>query len=104
MWANTTDALVDAGLSIETNWTDDRIALAGAEVAPAAQHEMRRLAALATSATFGPPADHTNAANAARTESSVSEAIAAQMTRWQRWRWRLSLRSLRPSTRSPVVV
>jgi len=104
MWANTTDALVDAGLSIETNWTDDRIAVAGAEVAPAAQHEMRRLAALATSATFGPPADHTNAANAARTESSVSEAIAAQMTRWQRWRWRLSLRSLRPSTRSPVVV
>ncbi len=103
MWANTTDALVDAGLTIQTNWTDDRIAVQGTDVAPAAQHELRRLAALATSATFGPPADHTNAANAAHTEVAVTQAIASQLTRWQRWRWRLSLRSLRPSTRSPVV-
>jgi hypothetical protein len=104
VWANTTDALVDAGLTIQTNWTNDHIAVHGADVAPAAQHEMRRLAALATSATFGPPADHTSAANAARTELVVADAIAARLTRWQRWRWRLSLRSLRPSTRSPVVV
>jgi hypothetical protein len=104
MWANTTDALVDAGLTINTSWTDDHIAVHGADVAPAAQHEMRRLAALATSATFGPPADHTSAANAAHTELLVTDAIASRLTRWQRWRWRLSLRSLRRSTRSPVVV
>ncbi len=104
MWANTTDALVDAGLTIQTSWTDDHIAVQGANVAPFAQHEIRRLAALATSATFGPPADHTSAANAAHTELAVEAAIASRLTRWQRWRWRLSLRSLRPSTRSPVVV
>ena len=104
MWANTTDALVDAGLTIQTSWTDDHIAVQGADVAPAAQHEIRRLAALATSATFGPPADHTSATNAAHTELAVAAAIASRLTRWQRWRWRLSLRSLRPTTRSPVVV
>ncbi|HUF97005.1 MAG TPA: transglutaminaseTgpA domain-containing protein [Ilumatobacter sp.] len=103
-WANTTDSLVDAGLAIDRSWTDDHIAMHGADLAPAGQHEMRRLAALATSATFGPPVDHALAASALLTEAEVNTALTGDMTRRQRWRWRLSVRSLLPSTRSPVVV
>ncbi len=53
VWANTTDALVDAGLSIAASWTDDRIAEQAAPHAPAVPHEMRRLAAMSTAVTFG---------------------------------------------------
>jgi hypothetical protein len=52
-WANVTDALVDAGLTIGPAWTDDRIARGAAPLAPSAPHELRRLAAMATAMTFG---------------------------------------------------
>src|SRR5690606_33621305 len=50
-WANVTDALVDAGLSIEPSWTDDRIAAMGAPLVGGVPHELRRLAAMSTAAT-----------------------------------------------------
>lgn len=103
-WANTTDSLVDAGLTIGAAWTNDRIAGEGTGIAPAVPHEMRRLAASATAITFGrEPDDAERAGDAIATSRTVDLAILAGRTRWQRLRWRLSLRSLRKKTRSPVV-
>lgn len=103
-WANATDALVDAGLTIEPSWTDDRIAAMGAPLAGRAPHELRRLATMSTAATFGPSASDDDVTAATATERKVRAAMAAELTQWQRLRWRLSLRSLRAATRSPVEV
>lgn len=104
-WANTTDSLVDAGLTIATAWTDDRIAESASPLARSAPHEMRRLAAMATMMTFGPTDESWRLVDdAIATSSTIVTAIRADRTRWQRLRWRLSLRSLRRSTRSPVTV
>jgi hypothetical protein len=103
-WANTTDSLVDAGLTIAPAWTNDRIAEAGTVVAPTAPHEMRRLATTATAITFGEDSnDGLRVDDAVATARTVDLAIRADRSRWQRIRWRLSLRSLRRTTRSPVV-
>lgn len=103
-WANVTDALVDAGLTVRPAWTDDRIAVHGGPLAPTVPHELRRLAAMATAITFGPTDDAWRLADdAASTSRSVRDALGAGRTRWERLRWRLSLRSLRRRTRSPVV-
>lgn len=104
-WANATDSLVDAGLMVRPAWTDDRIAVAGRPLAPTAPHELRRLAAMATTVTFGPRDDAWRLVDdATATSHSIDAALRAERTRWQRIRWRLSLRSLRRRTRSPVVV
>ena len=103
-WANATDALVDAGLLIEASWTDDRIAAMGAPLAGSAPHELRHLASLSTAATFGAPASVATIDEAAATERRVRSAMSARFNRWQRLRWRLSVRSLRRATRSPVQV
>jgi hypothetical protein len=103
-WANVTDALVDAGLAIGPAWTDDRIARGAAPLAPSAPHELRRLAAMATAMTFGDRRDAWRLVDdATATSRSVVDALRAERTRWQRIRWRLSLRSLRSRSRSPVV-
>jgi transglutaminase-like putative cysteine protease len=102
-WANATDSLVDAGLTIAPSWTDDRIARHAALIAPAAPHEARRLAAMATAMTFGSTDDGWRLVDdAVHTSAAIDTAIRSQRTRWQRVRWRLSLRSLRRTTRSPV--
>jgi hypothetical protein len=103
-WANTTDSLVDAGLTIGPAWTNDRIAEEANDVAPSAPHEVRRLAATATAITFGEESeDWHRVDDALATSRTVDLAILADRSRWQRIRWRLSLRSLRRATRSPVV-
>ena len=103
-WANATDSLVDAGLTIGPAWTNDRIADEGTVVAPTAPHEMRRLAATATAITFGEePDERLRVDDAFVTARTVDLAIRGDRTRLQRIRWRLSLRSLRRATRSPVV-
>ena len=104
-WANTTDSLVDAGLRIGPAWTDDRIADSSTAVVIGAPHETRRLAAMSSAVTFGSrPAEEAArlADDAARTASAIDAAIGASRTRWERIRWRLSLRSIRRATRSPV--
>jgi len=109
VWANTTDALVDAGLTIAPAWTDDRIAEHAAPLAPNAPHEMRRLASMSSTVTFGATSVRARAETgrlvdeAILTSAAVLDAIRAPLSRWQRVRWRLSVRSLRRSTRSPVV-
>jgi transglutaminase-like putative cysteine protease len=103
-WANATDALVDAGLLIAPSWTDDRIAERAAVLAPGVPHELRRLAAMASAMRFGSTRRAAGLVDdALSTAGAVDRAIREARTPWQRVRWRLSLRSLRRSTRSPVV-
>jgi transglutaminase-like putative cysteine protease len=104
-WASATDALVDAGLSISRSSTDGEIVGAGQPLVADARRDLHRLAALSGAATYGSP-QHPDllAEDATRCLGAVEESMAAERTRWQRIRWRLSLRSLRPATRSPVTV
>ncbi len=104
-WANATDSLVDAGLAISASWTDDTIAERAATLAPSVPHEMRRLASMSTQMTFGSTGRAAALVDDAMiTSSAVDDAIRSEMTRRQRIRWRLSLRSLRKRTKSPVDV
>ncbi len=105
-WANATDVFVDAGVTIAPAWTDDRIADQVAALAPTVHHESQRLAAMSSSVTFGSPSSDDAlglAFDAAATAERIESTISSGFTRRQRIRWRLSLRSLRSGTRSPVV-
>ena len=103
-WASATDALVDAGLAIERSNTDSEIASGGTPFAPDASAQLRRLATMSSSATFGTPRHPDLLADeSASCLGSIEQAVMAVRTRWQRLRWRLSLRSLRRHTRSPVT-
>lgn len=102
-WANATDALVDAGLDIAASSTDNEIAHRGGAIVSDARRDLHRLAGMSSAATYGVP-HHVDllAEDAAACLVGIEESIGSIRTTWQRWRWRLSLRSLRPSTRSPV--
>lgn len=121
-WAVATDALVDAGLTISPSWTDGDIVAAGTAFVPTVPHELRRLGTMSSTATFAGPHGPARSAsvNAGPSLSTASRrptrshdavaaleqvelALAAGRSRWQHWRWRISLRSLRPATRSPVL-
>lgn len=102
-WTVATNQLVDAGMTIGGAATNNEIAVGGTEYAPSADRELHRLASLASAATFGDPArPDLLAEDANACLGQVETSLAATRTRWQRMRWRLSLRSLRRSTRSPV--
>jgi transglutaminase-like putative cysteine protease len=104
-WAAATDDLVDAGLEFAPSSTDREIATSGELVAPDARRELHRLATLSGAATFGSPIHpELLSQDAATCLDSIDAAIGAQRTGWQRLRWRLSMRSLRKATRSPVQV
>ena len=104
-WACATDDLVDAGLRIPQSSTDIEIATYAEPLAPGARRELHRLAALNGAATFGTPTrPDLLAQDAAACLTSIDGAIVTERSRWQRLRWRLSLRSFRSSTRSPVTV
>jgi transglutaminase-like putative cysteine protease len=104
-WATATDALVDAGLDIAPSSTDNEIATRGGAIVTDARRDLRRLAGMSSAATYGVP-HHVDllADDATACLLGIEESISAIRTNWQRWRWRLSLRSLRASTRSPVRV
>jgi len=102
-WAQATSVMVDGGMSIAASNTNDEIADDAADYAPQAHHEVHRLATLASATTFGDPAHPESLATDATAclefvESSMVEARSL----WQRIRLRLSLRSLRRRTASPV--
>lgn len=103
-WASATDALVDAGLDIDNSATDAEIARRGEPLVADGRRELHRLSKLSSAATYGSP-EHPDllADDAAKCLDSVDTAMATVRTRWQRLRWRLSLRSLRPATRSPLT-
>ena len=103
-WASATDDLVDAGLRIPPSSTDIEIARCAEVVAPGARRELHRLASLNGAATFGAPArPDLLAQDAAACLTSIDGAIITERSRWKRLRWRLSVRSFRSSTRSPVT-
>jgi hypothetical protein len=103
-WASATDALVDAGLHIDSSATDAQIAHDGVPLVADARRDLHRLAVLSSAATYGTP-EHPDllAEDATKCLGAVEASMKALRTPWQRLRWRLSLRSLRPDTRSPVA-
>lgn len=103
-WAVATNRLVDAGLTISPSATNGDIAAAGVHLASGAERELQRLATLSSAVTFGhPPRPDLLAEDAANCLGQVETTMAADRTRLQQLKWRLSLRSLRRSTRSPVT-
>jgi transglutaminase-like putative cysteine protease len=104
-WANATDALIDAGLTIEPAWTDQRIAeSAGVTIDGVVHGEVHSLAERATAMTFG----NTLLASQIVDDSlaswrAIEAGLRQQMTTWERIRWRLSVRSIRRRTRTPVA-
>jgi hypothetical protein len=102
-WAVATDRLVDAGLTIAPSATNGDIATSGALLVASAHRELIQLATLSSAVTFGSPAETDFLVqDAAAHLSQVETAMAEVRTRGEQLRWRLSLRSLRPGTRSPV--
>lgn len=102
-WAVATDRLIDAGMTIHRSDTNDEIASDGSGQVPQAQRELRRLASLASATTFGDPArPDLLVEDATGCLGQVETSMAADRSMWERLRWRLSLRSLRSKTASPV--
>lgn len=102
-WAVATDRLVDAGMGITGSDTNNDIARHGVDHAPTAHRALQRLATLATVTTFGDPVrPDLLAEDAATCLDQVEATMTEDRTGWQRLRWRLSLRSLRSATASPV--
>ena len=102
-WAIATDRLVDAGMTIDRSDTNDDIAIDAAEQVPTAHRELRRLASLASATTFGSPVrPDLLAEDAAGCLGQVETSMGEDRTAWERLRWKLSLRSLRSKTASPV--
>jgi len=110
-WSETTSRLVDAGMSIPPAATNEEIADTGLGFAEPVGDQLRRLSTMSNQATFtvavqgSPLADDNSDASAdeaARYLAEVDASMAASRSAWQRLRWRLSLRSLRRRTRSPV--
>lgn len=102
-WSLATDHLVDAGLDIETSATNGEIARAGAPLVGACRHELVRLASMSSAVTFGnPPRIDSMADDAAGHLRALERTMANDRTVRERALWRLSPRSLRRATRSPV--
>jgi transglutaminase-like putative cysteine protease len=102
-WALATDALVDAGQEIDPSLTDTEIALGGGARVVKASSELERLAWMSSAATYGDPVEPDQlAVEAVACLTAVETALQSGFGRVRRLRWRLSLRSLRASTRSPV--
>jgi hypothetical protein len=102
-WSVATSVLVDGGMTIETSDTNNEIASDATGYVPTAQREVRRLATLASATTFGDPArPDLLAEDATACLGQVETSMAEARTVWQRAKWRLSLRSLRRQTASPV--
>lgn len=102
-WAVATNHLVDAGMAIDASDTNNDIALEATGHVPTAHREIRRLATLASATTFGSPArPDLLAQDAAVCLGEVETSMTESRSFWERLRWRLSMRSLRRSTASPV--
>jgi transglutaminase-like putative cysteine protease len=103
-WALATDALVDAGQNIDRSLTDAEIARGGEVLVEGAQGDLTRLAWMSSAATFGDPDEPDLLADeAVECLGAVEFALGSSRGRVRRLRWRLSLRSLRASSRSPVI-
>lgn len=102
-WNLATNRLVDAGMHIDAADTNSEIVDGSVDFIGGRHRELSRLASLANASTFGtPPRADLLADDAAFCLNEVERTMAEQRTKVQRLRWKLSLRSLRRTTRSPV--
>lgn len=102
-WTVATDRLIDAGMIIDGSDTNGEIASGAVGRVPTAQRELHRLASLSSATTFGDPVrPDLLAQDAAMCLGRVETSMAEDLIGWERLRWRLSLRSLRSKTASPV--
>ena len=102
-WTLATDALVDAGATLHPSQTNAELVAAGVEAQPAAGPPLGRLQRHADAVTFATAAcDPQRAADAVDQLHLVESSIRNSSTRWWRWKWWLSTRSLRRRTQSPL--
>lgn len=103
-WAEATDRLVDLGARFRPHETNGEMAEAGsALLTPRGRVPLADLAGLANQAAHGPGRpDDLVAAHAVRLLGQIEQEADERLTRRRRWRASLSLRSLRPATRSPA--
>ncbi len=108
VWAATNDVMVDAGLDIDRSWTDRQIASAGGGRFDGSGERLRQLGDLSSAATFAREADAIATLDDWSHERLVAEMerferdVMSSMSRRRRLRYRLSLRSLRKRSSSPV--
>jgi hypothetical protein len=102
-WTLATDALVDAGATLETSHTNAELVEVGVRTQPAAGPSLGRLQRHADAVTFATAAcDPKRAADAVDQLKAVESSIRNSSSRWWRWKWWLSTRSLRRRTQSPL--
>ena len=102
-WTLATDALVDAGATLSPSQTNAELVAAGVATQPAAGPPLGRLQRHADAVTFASSTcDPQRAADAVDQLRLVESSIRNSSTRWWRWKWWLSTRSLRRSTQSPL--
>jgi hypothetical protein len=98
-----TDALIDAGATLQPSHTNAELVAVGAQMQPMAGPPLGRLQRHADAVTFtSTPCDADRAADAVEQLHVVETNIRNSSTRWWRWRWWLSTRSLRRRTQSPL--
>lgn len=102
-WLLATDALVDAGATLHASQTNAELVAAGVEVQPSVGAPLRQLRRHADIASYTTAAIAPDGAADAVEQLRLIEAgiVHSSTLRW-RWKWRLSTRSLRRRTGSPL--
>ena len=102
-WTLATDALVDAGATLQSSHTNAELVEAGVRTQPAAGPPLGRLQRHADAVTFATAScDPKRAEDAVDQLRLVESSIRNSSSRWWRWKWWLSTRSLRRRTQSPL--
>ncbi|MEY2581751.1 MAG: hypothetical protein QOE09_1600 [Ilumatobacteraceae bacterium] len=102
-WILASDALVDAGATLQTSHTNAELVEVGMRTQPAAGPPLGRLQRHADAVTFATATcDPERAADAVDQLRLVESSIRNSSSRWWRWKWWLSTRSLRRRTQSPL--
>jgi hypothetical protein len=102
-WILAADALVDAGATLQTSHTNAELVEEGVKTQPSAGPPLGRLQRHADAVTFATATcDPARAADAVDQLRLVESSIRNSSSRWWRWKWWLSTRSLRRRTQSPL--
>lgn len=102
-WTLATDALVDAGATLSSSHTNAELVAAGLATQPGASAPLGRLQRHADAVTFASAScDPARAADAVDQLRLLEASIRNSSSRWWRWKWWLSTRSLRRRTQSPL--
>ena len=102
-WTLATDALVDAGATLQFSHTNAELVEAGIKTQPGAGPPLGRLQRHADAVTFATASvDPRRAEDAVDQLRLVESSIRNSSSRWWRWKWWLSTRSLRRDTQSPL--